>query len=119
MPLRARPTKENKKSRSESSCFFLCGFPQPLLDDVGHPGDEFPIGGLAFFRADGIAEVAVQGIPVASGPGDFNQMPDSPLHTGGGGVEHDGQLGIKTEGDGVYRNIGGIKVLYFIGLFIV
>ena len=59
--------------------FRLCRFPQTLLDHIGHSCDEFPIGGFAFFRTDGVAEIAVQGVPVPSGPGDFDQMADNPL----------------------------------------
>ena len=79
-----------------------------LLDYIGHSCNQFPIGGFAFFRADGVAEIAVQGVPVPSGSGDFDQMADSPLHPGCGGVEY-----------GIYRNIGDINALMFIGLFII
>ena len=61
--------------------FPLCCFPQTLLDHIGHSCDELAVGGLALFCADGVAEIAVQGVPVPSGPGDFNQMTDGPLHT--------------------------------------
>ena len=49
LPLRARPTKiSNKESRSWKAPAFLCSFPQALLDDIGHSGDEFSIGGFSF-----------------------------------------------------------------------
>ena len=62
---------------------------------------------------NGVAEIAVQNFPVASGPGDLNQMPDGPLHPGSGGVEDNRQLEIEA----ICWNIYGINVLLFIGLY--
>ena len=53
-----------------------CRFLHAQFHNVGDPGDEFAIGGFAFFGADGVAEVAHQHIHVASGPGDLHQMAD-------------------------------------------
>ena len=93
--------------------FSLCRFPQTLFYHIAHSCDEFSIGGLAFFGADGVAEVAVQGFPVASGPGDFDEVADGPLHPGSGGVKDHRQLGIEA----ICWNIYGINVLLFIGLY--
>ena len=92
---------------------FLCGFPHAEFHHVCKAGDEFSVGGFAFFGADGVAEVAVQGVPVPSGPGDLDQVADGPLHLGSGGVEDKRQLGVET----ICWNIYGINVLLFIGLY--
>lgn len=70
---------ENRKTIALQRKSRLCRFPQTLSDNVGHSGDECSIGGLAFFGTDSISEVPVQHLPVASGPGHFNKVPDGPL----------------------------------------
>ena len=131
--------RQNLKSLAAQHFSALCRLPQPLFDNIAHSGDELAVGGLAFLCADGVAEITVQNVPVAPGPGDFDQVADGPLHPGGGGVEHGCQLGVQSEGDGIdvcpilhhqqdgldgvtrnciYRDIGGINVLIFIGLFL-
>ena len=75
----------------------LCRLPELLPHDVGKSRDELPVGGLAPVGADGVAEEAAQDIHVAPSPGHLDEMPDAPLHPGGGGVELGGDLGIEAE----------------------
>ena len=75
----------------------LCRLPELLPHDVGKSRDELSVGGLAPVWADSVAEEAAQDIHVAPGPGHLDEMPDAPLHPGGGGVELGGDLGIEAE----------------------
>ena len=69
------------------------------------------IGGLALGIADGIAEEALEGIQIATIPGDFDSMPDSTFHSGRGGLECFRHLGVEDLGDGIgvpYGPPGGL-----------
>ena len=46
---------------------------------VGDHGDEFGIGGFAPAVLDGVAEVGVEGVQIASVPGYLDGMADGPL----------------------------------------
>ena len=50
---------------------------------------------------DGVAEVAVQGIHIATVPCHLDGVADGPLHTAGGGAVFLGDLRVETLGDGV------------------
>ena len=110
---KVKPIKSKRAGVFWRLLTFLCRLPQPLIHHIGHSGNKLPIGGLPFFSADGIAEIAVQSVPVASGPGYLHQVPDGPFHPGSGGVEDDRQLGVEA----ICWNIYGINVLLFIGLY--
>ena len=68
---------------------------------IRNQGDELRIGGLAFGVGYRIAEEALEGIQIAPVPGDLNGMADGPLHSGWGGAEGFGHLGVENLGDGV------------------
>ena len=104
---------ENRKTIALQRKSRLCRFPQPLIHHIGHSRNKLSVGGFAFFGTDGVAEVAVQHLPVASGPGYLHQVPDGPFHPGSSGVENHRQLRIET----ICWNIYGINVLLFIGLY--
>ena len=57
----------------------LCRASHPQFDHIGHSCDELPIGRLASAGRDGISEILVQYIQVASAPGPFDEMADGPL----------------------------------------
>ena len=71
------------------------------LELVRNQGDEFGISRLAFRVADSISKESLQSIQVASVPGDFDGVADSTLHSGRGGLECLGHLGIENLRDGV------------------
>ena len=104
---------ENRKTIALQRKSSLCRLPQSLLHYIGHSGDEFTVGGFSFFGADGVAEISVQDIQFASGPGNLDQVPDGSFHPGSSGVKHNSQLGVET----ICWNIYGINVLLFIGLY--
>ena len=72
---------------------------QPHL--VGDHGNEFRICGLAAQVVDGVAEVAVQGIHIATVPCHLDGVADGPLYPAGGGAVFLGDLRVETLGDGV------------------
>ena len=63
--------------------------------------DKFGIRGFSLGIADGIAEKSLQSIQVASVPGYFDGVADSPLHAAGRGLEGLRHLGVEHLGDGV------------------
>ena len=74
---------------------------QLKLQFVCDKGDEFRIRGFSLGVADGIAEKSLQRIQIATIPGHFNGMANSPLHSGRGGLEGFRHLGVQYLGDGV------------------
>ena len=68
---------------------------------VSDKGDEFGIRGFSLGIADGIAEESLERVQIPSVPGHLNGVPDSPLHTAGGGLECFCHLGVQYLGDGV------------------
>ena len=74
---------------------------QLKLQFISDQGDELRIGRLALCIADGISEETLQGIQVASVPGDLNGMPDGTLHTAGRSLECFRHLGVEYLGDGI------------------
>ena len=67
--------------------------------------NKFGICRLAFCIGNCVSEESLQGIEVASVPGDFDGMADGPLHSAGGGLECFRHLGVEYLGDG----IGGLS----------
>ena len=86
-------------------CFVLeiCYFAglQLKLQFISNKGDKFRIRGFSFGIADGIAEKSLEGIQIASVPGDFDGMADGPLYSGRCGLECFRHLGVEHLGDGV------------------
>ena len=74
---------------------------QLKLQFVSDKGDEFGFRGFSLGIADGIAEKSLQSVQIASVPGDFDGMPDGPLHSGRGGLECLGHLRVQYLGDGI------------------
>ena len=74
---------------------------QLKLQFVRDKGDEFGIRGFSLGIADGIAEKSLECIQIAPVPGNFDGMPDGPLHSGRGGLECFRHLGVQYLGDGV------------------
>ena len=68
---------------------------------VCNKGDELRVGRLAFGIGNRVAKEALEGIQIASVPGDFDGMADGPLYPAGGGVKPFGHLGIEYLGDGI------------------
>ena len=66
---------------------------QLKLQIVSDKGDEFGIRGFSLGIADGIAEKSLQGIQVASVPGDFDSVSYGPLHSRWRGLEGFRHLG--------------------------
>ena len=71
------------------------------LQFVRNQGDELRIGGLAFCIGHGVTEEALEGIQIASVPGDLDGVTDSTFDTGWGGAEGFGYLGVQYFCDGV------------------
>ena len=71
------------------------------LELVRNQGDELTIGGLSFGVGYRVAEEALQGIQIASVPGDLDGVSDCPLYPGWGGAECFRHLGVEDLGDGV------------------
>ena len=71
------------------------------LQFISNQGDELRIGGLSLGVGHCVAEEALQGVQIASVPGDFDGVPDGPLHPAGGGAEGLGYLRVEDLGDGV------------------
>lgn len=87
------------KSRLFAPCVFLA-----LQGKVvGNHGDAFAIGGLALDAADGIAEVFLQGIHIASVPCHLDGMTDGSFHSGRGGCV--------LLGNGRVQNLGNTELL--------
>ena len=63
--------------------------------------NEFTIRGFALGIADGIAEEALEGVQVATIPGDFDGVADGSFDTGRGGLEGFGDLWVQYLGDGI------------------
>ena len=74
---------------------------QLKLQFVSDKGDKLRIGGLSLGIADGIAEKSLQRVQVASVPGYFDGVADGTLHSGWGGLECLGHLGVQHLGDGI------------------
>lgn len=68
---------------------------------VRNEGDELRIGGLALGVTHCVTEEALQGVQIAPIPGDFDGVADGPFHSGWGGAEGFGHLGVEDLGDGV------------------
>ena len=71
------------------------------LQFVSDKGNKLRVRGFSLGIADCIAEKSLQRIQVASVPGHFNGMSDSPLHSAGRGLECFGYLGVQYLGDGI------------------
>ena len=69
---------EIEKSIVPQQLFCLCRLPHAGFHHIGHPGDEFPIGGFSPAGGDGISKIFLQNVQISPAPGYFNQMPDSP-----------------------------------------
>ena len=74
---------------------------QLKLQFISDQGDKFRIRGFSLGIADGIAEKSLQSIQVASVPGHFDGMADSPFHSGRGSLEGLCHLGVQDLGDGI------------------
>ena len=62
---------------------------------------KFRIRGFSLGIADSIAEKSLKCVQIASVPGNFDGMSDGTLHSGRGGLECLGDLGVQDLGDGV------------------
>ena len=71
------------------------------LQFVRNQGDELTIGGLALGVGNRVAEEALQGVQIATVPGDFDGVANGPLYPAWGGLEGFGHLGVEDLGDGV------------------
>ena len=71
------------------------------LELVRNQGDELRIGGFALGVGHGVAEEPLQRIQIAPIPGYLDGVADGPLHSGRGGAEVLGYLGVEHLGDGV------------------
>ena len=71
------------------------------LELVRNEGNELRIGGLALGIGNRVAEEPLQGIQVATVPGDFNGMADGPLYPAGGCPKGFRYLGIEDFRNGV------------------
>ena len=78
---------------------FLPGFLLELQPVCNH-GDEFAIGGFSFCRIDGVAEILLQGVQIASVPSHLDGVANGPLHPAGSSAKPLGHFRIEHLGDG-------------------
>ena len=71
------------------------------MEFICNKRNKFRICGFSLCIADGIAEKSLEGIQVATVPGDFDGVTDGPLHAAGGGLECLGYLRVQYLGDGI------------------
>ena len=71
------------------------------MKPIRNQGDKLRICRLALGVAHRVAKEALQGVQIAPIPGNLNGVADGPLHSGRGGAEVLGHLGVENLGDGV------------------
>ena len=84
--------------QSELRCF---GALELKLELICDQRDEFRIGGFPLGIGHCVAEEALEGVQIATIPGDLDGVADGPLHSRRGGAKGLGNLGVKDLGDGV------------------
>ena len=110
----ATRNKNSKKPFAAQSEICHCGRLQLKLELVCDEGNKFGIRGFSFGIADRISKESLQSVQIASVPGHFDGVADSPLHTAGGSLEGFGDLWVQYLGDGVdhihivHRNDNGL-----------
>ena len=68
---------------------------------VGNHSDEFTVGGLSAAVLNGIAEIGVEHINIASVPGDFDRVADGTFDARRRGAECLGNLGVQYLRNGI------------------